>query len=85
MMPPRNDEAGISSELTRPQIKTTTGGFSGNHPGAVKPDLLAAHFCVCKPGAVCIFCLQWSRRIHGIVQRREDGLRRQVLNSHTGG
>lgn len=53
--------------------------FSGISGGQVKPDLLATHFCCCKPGAPCIFCHRWDRTIRGIEARRSDSLRRQAM------
>lgn len=53
-------------------------GFSGINGGQVKLDLLATHFCCCKPGVPCIFCLRWSRKIAGIEARRADPIWQQV-------
>lgn len=69
------------------QNKETTGQSSHNDrtrvkaaaSEGIKPDLLAAHFCCCKPGVPCIFCLRWSRRIRAHEQRRADSLQRQAL------
>jgi len=46
--------------------------------GEVKHDLLATHFCCCKPGVPCVFCLRWDRAIRGIEQRQSDALRLQA-------
>jgi hypothetical protein len=52
---------------------------------AINPDLLATHFCCCKPGVPCVFCLRWHRKITGIEQRRADSLRRQALGRRVAG
>lgn len=41
-------------------------------------ELLAAHFCCCKPGVPCIFCLRWDRKIRAGNARRADPLWRQA-------
>lgn len=74
-------EAEIDCESTRPQIILTTGGLSGIGEAEVQPDLLATHFCCCKPGVLCIFCIRWSRKIAGINARRADSLRRQGMGN----
>lgn len=32
-------------------------------------SILDCHYCYCKPGTTCIFCLTWSRLIHRIEAR----------------
>lgn len=83
LAPPEMGEAGISSELTRPQIKATTNEFSSTGPAGVKP----AHDpgCHCRAGAICIVCLKWNRRIRQIEQRRADSLRLQDLGRRAAG
>ena len=34
--------------------------------------ILATHFCVCRPGVPCIFCLAWNRLIRRIESRRKS-------------
>lgn len=56
------------------------GRSDGRHltPQGATDDLLAVHFCCCRPGVPCIFCLRWSRKIAGIEARRADPIWQQV-------
>jgi hypothetical protein len=72
-----------SSEAGNLRRKSSTG--SSNEPVAVKakviafpglrvkraPSIIAQHFCTCRAGAVCVFCLSWNRTITGIEARRQ--------------
>lgn len=55
-------------------------GFSGISGGQVKPnfDLLAVHYCTCRHGVICVFCLRWDRKIRAGNARRADPLWRQA-------
>lgn len=35
------------------------------------PSIIAQHFCTCRAGAVCVFCLSWNRTIRGIEARSQ--------------
>lgn len=35
------------------------------------PSIIAQHFCTCRAGAVCLFCLSWNRTILGIEARSQ--------------
>jgi hypothetical protein len=76
---PENGEANIECESIRPQIKTTTRAFSGNGATDVKPDLLATHYCTCRLGVICVFCLKWAQKIRAGNVRRAESLRHQSL------
>lgn len=79
---PRNCNARMQAgEGSKPEASASA--FSGKAAPAVKtasmPRLLDQHYCCCRAGAVCVFCLQWNRRIRGIEARRAASLRRQAL------
>lgn len=59
--------------------------FSGIGGGQVKPDLLAMHFCCCKPGVPCVFCLRWDRKIRTGNARRADPVWRQAIGERARG
>lgn len=48
-------------------------------------DILAQHFCCCRGGALCVFCLGWNRRIRNIEARRSDSLRRHASGARLRG
>lgn len=41
---------------------------SGN-PNRIRNRILAEHYCCCKPGVPCIFCLAWNRLIRAVESR----------------
>ncbi len=50
-------------------------GTHGTSRSIIEP-LIATHHCFCRSGAICIFCIDWSRRIRSIERRRAESLRR---------
>lgn len=72
-----------SSEAGNLKWKSSTG--SAGEPVAAKakviafpgsrvkraPSIIAQHFCICRAGAVCVFCLSWNRTITGIGARSQ--------------
>lgn len=66
-----NDNAsGQAGEVGK--VDTSARGFSVIAGSGVKraPSIIARHFCTCRPGAVCLCCLQWNRTIRGHEARR---------------
>lgn len=41
-----------------------------NNRNATKHSMLAHHYCYCRAGATCIFCLAWDRLICHLEARR---------------
>lgn len=50
-----------------------------NHkPQGATADLLAVHYCTCRHGVICVFCLRQNRTIRAIEARRADPVWRQT-------
>lgn len=41
-------------------------------------DLLATHYCTCRHGVTCVFCLRQNRKIRAIEARLADPVWRQT-------
>lgn len=65
------------------QLRDNAAEYSSANESPI-PDLVAAHFCSCRGGAVCVFCLAWNRRIRNVEARRAEALRRQELGDLCG-
>lgn len=79
---PRNDNArGQAGGVGKAHYISTAN--DSRRPAEVNagliPDLLAQHFCCCRPGVPCVFCLRWDRRIRGIEARLSDSNRLQAV------
>lgn len=72
--------AGVKTNQTASAVASSSGAAA-----AVKPDLLAAHYCVCRTGATCIFCLRWDRIIRRIEARQAQQRQALGVRAHAGG
>jgi hypothetical protein len=82
MTAPETRKAANAGE--RAAFQTTNNGANNT---SISKNILAEHFCFCRPSVPCILCIEWNRTTCQGNVRPPDSLRCQTLSSvaRTGG